>query len=136
MRKVNNLRSIISADDRLLSVDGALGEDAWHGLRRGRATVELIGLPAGARERSVGAGIVAHADISRDSVACEMAIIPYVRKGNVLIGSLQWKRALSLPAVDYLPALDGRCADCREADGEQGSDGGGGTHFGTVIKRV
>lgn len=44
--------------------------------------------------------------------------------------------ALNLPAVDYLPALDGRCADCREADGEQGRDGGGGTHFGTVIKRM
>lgn len=42
----------------------------------------------------------------------------------------------SLPAVDDLAAVDGRCADCREANSEQGSDCGGDTHFGTIIKRV
>lgn len=72
---MNCLRSVISADDRLLSVDGTLGKHAWHRLRRGSAAVQLVGLPAGSGQGCVGAGIVAHADIGRDSVACEMAII-------------------------------------------------------------
>lgn len=90
MRKANYLRRIVSADDRLLSVDGALGEDAWHRLRRSRATVELISLPAGSGQRCIGASIVANADISRDSIACEMAIAPHIRQGFSLIGLSQW----------------------------------------------
>lgn len=89
MGKANYLRGIVSADDRLLSVDGALGEDAWHWLRRGRATVQLVGLPAGSGQRCIGAGIVANADISRDSIACEMAIVSPVRIGFLLIGLSQ-----------------------------------------------
>lgn len=90
VRQVNYLRGVVSADDRLLSVDCALGEDSWHRLRRGRATVQLVGLPAGSGQRCISAGIVAHADISRDSIACEMAIISHVRQSFFFIGLSQW----------------------------------------------
>lgn len=44
--------------------------------------------------------------------------------------------AWDLPAVDHLAALDGRCTDSREAEGEQRSDGGGGVHFELDFKRM
>ena len=71
----NCLRGVIGADDWLLSIDGAFGEDAWHRLRRGSAAVQLVCLPAGTGKRGVGAGVVTDAYISRDSIPCEMAMV-------------------------------------------------------------
>lgn len=126
---MNDLRGIIGADDRLLSVDGALGVDARHGLRRSCSAVQLVGLPAGSGEGCVGAGVVPDADISRDPVAGEVAVVAPVRTGVALMGTLERVAIWDSPAVDHLAALDGCCADCREADGEQGSDGGDGMHL-------
>lgn len=91
---MNCLRCVIRADDRLLSVDSALGVYARHRLRRGSTAVQLVSLPAGSGKRGVRASIVADADISGDPITCEMAIIPFVRIGVVLV-----RRALARVAV-------------------------------------
>lgn len=73
IRTVRYLRGVIGADDGLLPVDGALGVNTRHRLRRGGAAIQLVGLPAGSGQGRVRAGIVADADIGRDPIACEVA---------------------------------------------------------------
>lgn len=76
---LNHVRGIVSADDGLLSIDGALCVDTWHRLRRGSATVQLVRLATSTSERCVGARVVADTDVSGDAIACEMAAVSCVR---------------------------------------------------------
>lgn len=82
---LNHLRSVVSTDDRLLSINGALCVDAWHRLRRGSATVQLVRLATGTGERCVGARVVADTDVSGDAIACEMTAVSRVRMAIMLV---------------------------------------------------
>lgn len=95
---LNHLRGIVSADDRLLSIDGALCVYTWHRLRRGSATVQLVRLAASTSERCVGARVVADTDISGDAIACEMTTVSSVRITIVLVrtGNLLKDHSLGL----------------------------------------
>lgn len=82
---LNSSRGIVSADDRLLSIDGALCIDTWHRLCRGSATVQLVRLAASTGERCIGACVVADTDVSGDAIACEMTKVSRVRMIIILV---------------------------------------------------